>query len=78
LLPVLQKTLADLGKKPVREGGEVATLMEASEGGANLSLDASERELQRPVDAKKQAEKYSGKKKTHTDQNFQRNFSKSR
>ena len=70
LLPVLQKTLADLGMKPEREGGEVADLIEASEGGANLSLDASERELQRPVDAKKQAEKYSGKKKRHTDKNL--------
>lgn len=70
LLPVLQKTLRDLGMKPEREGKQVATLIEASEGGANLSLDASEREIQRPVEAKKQAEKYSGKKKTHTDKNL--------
>lgn len=70
LLPVLQKTMSDLGMKPAREGGAVGTLIEASEGGANLSLDASERELQRPVDAIKQAEKYSGKKKTHTDKNL--------
>lgn len=70
LLPVLQKTMSDLGMKPAREGGEVAELMEAREGGANLSLDATERELQRPGDAAKQAEKYSGKKKTHTDKNL--------
>lgn len=70
LLPVLQKTMSDVGMKPAREGGEVGTLIEASEGGANLSLDATERELQRPVDAIKQAEKYSGKKKTHTDKNL--------
>lgn len=70
LLPILQKTMRDLGMKPAREGKDVADLIEASEGGANLSLDASERELQRPVDAAKQAEKYSGKKKTHTDKNL--------
>lgn len=70
LLPVLQKTMSELGMKPARMGGEVRTLTEASEGGANLSLDATERELQRPVDATKQAEKYSGKKKTHTDKNL--------
>jgi hypothetical protein len=70
LLPVLQKTMSELGMKPEREGGAVAGLVEASEGGANLSLDASERELQRPLDPKKQAEKYSGKKKTHTDKNL--------
>ena len=70
LLPVLQQTMAEMGMKPAREGKAVATLIEASEGGANLSLDASERELQRPLDVKKQAEKYSGKKKTHTDKNL--------
>ena len=48
----------------------MADLIEASESGANLNLDAGERELQRPLEAKKQAEKYSGKKKTHTDKNL--------
>jgi hypothetical protein len=70
LLPILQKALAEMGMKPEREGKQVATLMEVSEGGANLSLDASEREIQRPLDDQKQAEKYSGKKKTHTDKNL--------
>ena len=70
LLPVLQKTMSQLGMKPERDGGKVADLIEASEGGANLSLDASEREIQRPVDALRQAEKYSGKKKTHTGKNL--------
>jgi len=32
LLPVLQKSLSDLGMKPEREGGRVADLIEASEG----------------------------------------------
>lgn len=70
LLPVLQKTLADMGMKPEREGKQVADLIQASEGGANLSLDASEREMQRPVNPKEQKQKYSGKKKTHTEKNL--------
>lgn len=70
LLPVLQKSLSDLGMKPERAGKNVSSLIQASEGGANLSLDATERELQRPINVKKQAEKYSGKKKTHTDKNL--------
>ena len=70
LLPVLQKTLRDLGMKPERTGQLVSQLIEAHEGGANLSLDATERELQRPVNAEKQRDKYSGKKKTHTDKNL--------
>ncbi len=70
LLPVLQMSLSELGMKPERQGKQVADLVEASEGGANLSLDASERELQRPVNEDKQRAKYSGKKKTHTDKNL--------
>src|SRR5215203_7469430 len=70
LVPVLQQSLSDLGMKPERAGKNVASLIEAGEGGANLSLDATERTLNRPVDGRKQAEKYSGKKKTHTDKNL--------
>lgn len=70
LLPVLQQALLEIGMKPEREGEKVADLIEAVEGGANLSLDASERKIQRPVEKEKQAEKYSGKKKTHTDKNL--------
>ncbi len=70
LLPVLRKSLASMGMKPECDGKQVAALLEASEGGANLSLDATERRLQRPVNAEKQKEKYSGKKKTHTDKNL--------
>lgn len=69
LLPLLQQALAEMGMKPERNGKKVAEIIEAVEGGANLSIDASERELQRPVNIKKQKEKYSGKKKTHTDKN---------
>jgi len=70
LLPVLQKSLSELGMKPARAGEEVAELSSAHEGGANLSLDATERLLQRPVNDEKQRKKYSGKKKTHTDKNL--------
>ena len=70
LWPVLQMSLRHLGMKPERCGEQVAGLMEASEGGANLSLAASERLLQRPVKADKQKEKYSGKRKTHTAKNL--------
>ena len=70
LLPVLRMSLDELGMKPARVGEQVAGLIEASEGGANLSLDASERLLQRPVNDEKQRAKYSGKKKTHTDKNL--------
>jgi len=70
LLPIVQKSLSEMGMKPERDGRKVATLLEASEGGANLSLDGTERRLQRPVNIDKQKEKYSGKKKTHTDKNL--------
>jgi hypothetical protein len=56
--------------KPERDGKQVADLIETPEGGANLSIDATERGLQRPVNAEKQKANYSGKKKTHTDKNL--------
>ncbi len=61
LLPVLQKSLSALGMKPARNGEQVGESIEASEGGANLSLDAMERLLQRPVNEEKQRKKYSGR-----------------
>ena len=70
LLPVLQMSLDQMGMKPLRNGAEVRASIEANEGGANLSLDAAERLLQRPVNKEKQREKYSGKRKTHTDKNL--------
>jgi len=70
LLPVLQMSLSEMGMKPLRKGEEVADSIKASEGGANLSLDAAERLLQRPLDDERQREKYSGKRKTHTDKNL--------
>lgn len=70
LLPGLQQTLADIGMKPERDARLVATNPETTEGGANLAIDGTERRLQRPVDPIKQGEKYSGKKKAHTDKNI--------
>jgi len=70
LLPVLQKSLSEMGMKPERDATKVGERIETSEGGANLSLDGTERQLQRPVNKEKQKEKYSGKKKTHTDKNI--------
>jgi hypothetical protein len=70
LLPVLQAALSEMGMKPERRGADVADGIEARSGGANLSIDGTERRLQRPVNAERQKQKYSGKKKTHTDKNI--------
>jgi hypothetical protein len=70
LLPVLQMSMAQMGMKPERNGQKVSKIIEAQEGGANLSMDGVERKLQRPVEVEKQTKKYSGKKKTHTDKNL--------
>ena len=70
LLPVLQTTLAALGMQPERDAARVATNPATSEGGANLAIDGTERRLPRPTDPLKQREKYSGKKKAHTDKNI--------
>jgi hypothetical protein len=70
LLPIVQTALARMGLQPEREARAVAAQPATSAGGANLSLDGTERRLQRPTDPLKQREKYSGKKKTHTDKNI--------
>ncbi|HXH70813.1 MAG TPA: transposase family protein [Pyrinomonadaceae bacterium] len=70
LLPILQKALREMGMNPERDGRPVADSIQAQEGGANLSIDGTERRLQRPVNAEQQKQKYSGKKKTHTDKNI--------
>jgi hypothetical protein len=40
-----------------------------NEGAPDLLIDGTERRRQRPKNAKKQEEYYSGKKKAHTDKN---------
>lgn len=59
-----------MGMRPEREGARVAERIETVEGGALLSLDGTERRLQRPVNVDKQKQKYRGKKRTHTDKNL--------
>ncbi len=70
LLPVLQETLTAIGMKPERAAAQMASNPETGAGGANLVIDGTERRLQRPTDPLKQKEKYSGKKKAHTDKNI--------
>lgn len=71
LLPALQRALRDLGLAPEREAGAVATSPLVWEGGRlELTLDGTERRRQRPQDATRQREHYSGKKKAHTDKNL--------
>jgi hypothetical protein len=70
LLPVLQASLAGMGMKPERDPAEVAKSPLMAEAGADLLIDGTERRRQRPKDAKKQEQHYSGKKKTHTDKNL--------
>jgi len=68
--PGWQKTLRDLPMKPARNRQLVSETIEAPEGGANLSLDAPEREMPGPLKLEQQAEKYRGKKKTQTAKNL--------
>jgi hypothetical protein len=70
LLPVLQESLAALGLKPERDAQKVANNPLLAETAADLLIDGTERRVQRPKDGEKQAKKYSGKKKTHTDKNL--------
>jgi|SRR5215216_6388680 len=70
LLPVLQETLSAIGMKPERDATRIASNLESTEGGAHLAIDGTERRLQRPTDPVKQREKYSGKKKAHSDKNL--------
>ena len=66
----MQAALAALGVAPEREASRVATSPLAREGAPDLAVDGTERRRQRPTDAAQQKERYSGKKKTHTDKNL--------
>jgi len=69
LLPVLRSALDDLGVLPERDGAGMARQPAGSKGTRTLIIDGTERRRQRPKNAEKQAQHYSGKKKTHTDKN---------
>jgi hypothetical protein len=70
LLPVVRQALARMKLTPVRDGQAVAESELASEGGADLVIDGTERRRQRPQDEVRQRAQYSGKKKAHTDKNL--------
>lgn len=70
LLPLLQETLSNLGMTPERDGTALAESEWFQELSADLLIDGSERERQRPQDKQEQTDHYSGKKKTHTDKNL--------
>jgi Helix-turn-helix of DDE superfamily endonuclease/DDE superfamily endonuclease len=70
LLPVLQAALAALGFAPARDASRLATNPLLGEGAPAGAIDGTERRRQRPIDAQRQKEHYSGKKKTHTDKNI--------
>ena len=70
LLPVLQEALAALSFTPERDASRLATSPLLYEGVPAGVIDGTERRRQRPTDAQRQKEHYSGKKKTHTDKNI--------
>jgi hypothetical protein len=70
LLPVLKQALAALGHAPERDARRLPTSPLLLEGAPATALDGTERRRQRPTDAQRQKEHYSGKKKTHTDTNI--------
>lgn len=69
LLPILKQTLAEMGMTPERDGDGLADSPLVAEADPDFLIDGTERRRQRPKDAQKQREHYSGKKKTHTDKN---------
>jgi hypothetical protein len=70
LLPILKQTLAEMGMRPERDGEFVVESPLVAEADPDFLIDGTERRRQRPKDAQKQQEYYSGKKKAHTDKNL--------
>jgi hypothetical protein len=70
LLPILQQALAEMGMTPERDPQAVGESILVNESAPDLVIDGTERRRQRPKDAQKQAEHYSGKKKAHTEKNI--------
>jgi len=70
LLPILQQSLAEMGMTPERDPQAVGESVLVNESAPDLLIDGTERRRQRPKDAEKQAEHYSGKKKAHTEKNI--------
>jgi hypothetical protein len=70
LMPILRESLSEMGMTPERDPQAVADNPLVNENAPDLLIDGTERRRQRPKDAKKQAEHYSGKKKAHMDKNI--------
>jgi DDE superfamily endonuclease/Helix-turn-helix of DDE superfamily endonuclease len=70
LLPVLQEALAALSFPPERAASRLATSPLLCAGAPGGVIDGTERRRQRPTDAQRHKEHYSGKKKTHTEKNI--------
>lgn len=69
LLPILKQALDDLGYEPERDPKKFAQSEQGQKDATDSIIDGTERRLQRPKDAKKQALYYSGKKKIHSEKN---------
>ena len=69
LLPILRESLAELGMTPERDPQVVAESVLVNESAPDLLIDGTERRRQRPKEAQKQVDHFSGKKKAHTDKN---------
>lgn len=65
LMPVLEQTLVALKQMPERNGMAFATRQNAATLPPDYFIDGTERRRQRPKNAKKQCETYSGKKNAH-------------
>lgn len=71
LLPILGEALNTLGVMPEREGEQLAASeRRQAEAARDYIIDGTERRRQRPKSSEKQADHYSGKKKTHSDKNI--------
>jgi len=65
-LPILEKTLKRECTLPERKIASVEEFWRKFPGVKDLFIDATEREIQRPKDPKRERKYYSGKKKRHT------------
>ena len=69
LLPILKQALDDLGYEPERDPKKFKKSEQDQKDAAEAIIDGTERQRQRPKEAKKQTLHYSGKKKIHSDKN---------
>src|ERR1700704_2912441 len=69
LLPILKVALDELGVRPERDPKHFAQSEPQHGERPELIIDGTERRRQRPKSPAKQADAYSGKKKTHCDKN---------